>query len=100
MAAIQWVNIREQVFTGEEARSASDFEEIVEIHALSPKDAYDMFKDENFDIGKRLYFAEKIPIDDAVSLLFKDEDDRIRKVVQSRLAGIREEDTGGILIAK
>ena len=99
MAAIQWTNVRGQEFTGEEARAASDFEEIVGIHALSPEQAYHMFKEDILDVGKRLFFAEKIPIDDATLMLFLDGDDRVRKVVEARLEEHRMEETGGILIA-
>ena len=99
MAAIQWTKVRGQEFTGEEARSASDFEEIVGIHALTPGQAYQMFKEDQLDVGKRLYFAEKIPIDDATLMLFLDGDDRVRKVVEARLEENRMEENGGILIA-
>lgn len=98
MASIDWTEIREQSFKGEEARAASDFEEIVEIYALEPDQAYEMFKDDILDVGKRLYFAEKVPIDSATLMLFMDGDDRVRKIVEARLKEYREEKNGGILI--
>jgi len=98
MASIEWINVRGQTFTGDEARAASDFEEIVGIHALDALQAYEMFKEDILDIGKRLYFAEKVPVDDATIMLFLDGDDRVRKVVEARLEEKRRESTGGIFI--
>lgn len=98
MASTDWINVRGQSFSGNEAREASDFEEIVEIHALGPEEAYEMFKGDVLDVGKRLYFAEKVSVDSATIMLFLDGDDRVRKVVESRLEEYRKEKNGGILI--
>lgn len=99
MASIEWNNIRGQEFSGDEAREASDFEEIVSIYGLEPEDAYNMFKEDILGIGKRLYFAEKVSVDSATLMLFLDGDDRIRKVVEARLEEYRMEESGGIIIA-
>jgi len=98
MAAIDWQDVRGQFFEGTEARDASDFEEIIAIHALDAESAYQMFKDDTLGVGKRLYFAEKMSIDSATLLLFLDGDDRVRKVVQARLEEHRKEANGGIIL--
>lgn len=100
MASIDWTNVHGQEFSGAEAREASDFEEIVGIYGLGPENAYQMFKDDLLEVGKRLYFAEKVSVDSATLMLFLDGDDRIRKVVEARLEEHRMEESGGIIIAK
>jgi hypothetical protein len=72
MAAISWLNVRGREFTQEEARSASDFGEIIALHGLGFEEAYNLFKDTALSVGQRLLFAEKIPIGMATIILLGD----------------------------
>jgi hypothetical protein len=101
MAAISWREVRGYEFTQEEAQAASDFKEIVALHGLDPEAAYNLFKERGgLGVGQRLMFAEIIPIDRATILLLCDPDERIRGVVEKRIAEHREKENGGIIIAR
>ena len=93
-----WTSVRGVEFTGEEARDASDFSEVVGLYSLSPDDAYGMFKSDRLSVGKRLYFAEKLSLDKATAILLLDEDARMGKVVNERLKEERKVENGGIII--
>lgn len=97
MTSEKWKNIRGQEFTGEEAREASDFSEVLYNAGLEPEDAYNMFSMDNISVGKRLYFAESIPIDQATLMLILDSDERIRGVIDNRLKEERDNKNGGII---
>ena len=85
MAAIHWTNLRGLQFTASEAGEASDFGEVLRNMCLKTKDAYEMFGGSDLSIGKRLFFAEMLDLDDAMSLLITDLDDRICAVVKKRM---------------
>ena len=85
-------------FDADTAREASDFEEVIFNYSLTPEQAYDMFGEDQMSVGKRLYFAEKMPLDRATILLLLDPDDRIRQVVEARLKESREKENGGLVI--
>ena len=85
VVTIDWQNVRGNKFAGDEARQASDFAEVLWNMGLKPDEAYEMFKDDNLPVGKRLYFAEKISFDKATLMLLLDTDERIRGVIDARL---------------
>jgi len=99
MATFNWGKIREQEFTLDEAREASDFEEVMMNFELEPDESFDLLDEESLSVGKRLYLAEKVSVDKMPAMLFKDEDPRIRAVLHARLEEERLEKTGGIIIA-
>lgn len=99
MATFNWGKIREQEFTLDEAREASDFEEVMANFELEPDESFDLLNDEQLSVGKRLYLAEKISIDKMPAMLFQDEDTRIREVLKARMEEDRLKETGGIIIA-
>ena len=87
-----------QTFSPGEAREASDFGEVLRNWKMEPDDAYNIFKGE-LSVAKRLFLAWKMSSDVAVQLLFEEEDERIRKVIQARFADERE-DTDIVIIAR
>ena len=97
MAAIDWNDVNGQVFSDEEAREASDFEEILANFGMEPDEAFRLFRNEKLTIAKRLVFATKGSSDDVSWLLLADEDDRIRKVASERLRKELEHANGGII---
>jgi hypothetical protein len=99
MATFDWGKIREQDFTLDEARMASDTEEVIGHFHLEPDEAFDMLHEEGLCVGKRLFLAEKVSIDRMPAMLFEDEDPRIREVLKARMEEERLEETGGIIIA-
>ncbi len=100
MAAIDWQNVHGCEFTGDEAREASDFVEVLRNFGLDAEGGWGLFEDhKNLSVGKRLVFAENIPIDKATALLFSDSDERIRGVISKRLEESRIEKDGGIILA-
>jgi hypothetical protein len=96
--AIEWRKIRGIEFSGDEARDASDFSEVVGNFGLTPDESYEMFKDDRLTVGKRLYLAEKLSLDKATAILLLDEDARIGKVVNERLKEAKRKEDGGIII--
>jgi len=100
MAAIDWTDIKGQKFSGDEARDASDFGEIVWNHGLSADDAFKMFLNEGISVGKRLYLAVKASEDNISVLLMMEKDARILTVIKERFKENRLEDSGGIIIAR
>ncbi len=99
MTSEEWKTLRGKEFTGDEAREASDFSEVLENAGLEPESAYEMFNMDNLSVGKRLYFAETISIDQATLMLILDPDERIRGVIDNRLKEIRGKENGGLIIA-
>jgi hypothetical protein len=100
MAAINWTKVRGYEFTGDEAREASDFGEVLDNLGLDPIEAYEMFKEDgDLTVAKRLVFAEKIPFEQATVLLLLDPDERVRGVVDERLKEEREKENGGIIVS-
>ena len=100
MATFNWGKIREQEFTLDEARLASDFEEVMANFGLEPDEAFDLLDEENLLVGKRLWLAEKVSIERMPKMIFEDEDPRIRAVLKARMEAERLEETGGIIIAR
>lgn len=97
MAAIGWTEIRGQKFTPEEAREASDFQEILENFGLEPQLIFDLFMKERLTVAKRLVMVETVPLDGAAMMLLAEEDARIREVIQARLREERLRANGGII---
>ena len=92
--------MRDCKFTGEEAREASDFVEVLRNFGQDAEGGWGLFrKHKNLSVGKRLVFAEQLPTNKAVALLFDDPDERIRAVINKRLEEERIEETGGIILA-
>lgn len=99
MTSDEWRVLRGQEFSGEDAREASDFAEVLDNAGLEPAQAYEMFKGDNLSVGKRLFFAETISIEQATLMLILDPDEKIRAVIDHRLREMRSTDNGGIIIA-
>ena len=97
MAAILWSEIRGQRFTDEEAREASDFQEILVNFDLGPERAFDLFQKEQLTVAKRLVLAEAAPLDGATMMLLAESDVRIREIIQNRLREERLRANGGII---
>lgn len=90
MAAISWLEVGDQFFSSDEARSASDFYEVLLNFELSSEVLYGMFKDEALTLPKRLVLTQMLSIDDVAKILLKEEDKRIIVVIQHRLREARE----------
>jgi hypothetical protein len=97
MSAIDWLEVHGQKFTGDEAREASDFKEILFNYELEPQMIFDLFKDQNISAPKRLVLTIIVPTDAICSMLLEEQDSRIREVIQSRLREERLNASGGIL---
>ena len=95
----EWRVLRGQDFTPADAREASDFGEVLFNAGLEPQEAYEMFKNDNLSVGKRLFFAEMISTEQATLMLILDPDGKIRGVIDHRLREERKEENGGIIIA-
>jgi hypothetical protein len=100
MTSDEWRVLRGQEFSGEDAREASDFAEVLDNAGLEPEQAYEMFKMDSLSVGKRLYFAETISIEQATLMLLLDPEEKIRAVIDHRLKEIRGKENGGIIIAR
>jgi len=101
MAAIDWQKVHGCEFSGDEAREASDFVEVLRNFGLNAEGGWSLFEDhKNLSVGKRLVFAEKIPIEKATALLLSDPDERIRAVIKKRVEENNIEQSGGIIIAR
>jgi hypothetical protein len=96
--ALDWTSVRGVKFSGDEARDASDFSEIVKNFGLVPDAAYEMFRSDRLSAGKRLYFAEMLPLDKAMAILLLDEDARMGRVVNERLKAERISQNDGIIV--
>lgn len=97
MAALEWTEVEGFKFTGDEARQASDFGEILFNYALEPDDAFEMFRYENLKLGERLYLANKASDDKMAIMLFTESDDRLLGLMKKRLEKGRLENAGGIV---
>ena len=97
MAAIGWIEVRGQKFSEDEAREASDFDEVLSHFQLEPALMFQLFHQEGISIPKRLVLAEKAIIDDVALMVLGETDVRIRAVIQARLGEARLNGTGGII---
>jgi hypothetical protein len=88
-----WLEVRGQEFTADEARQASDFADTVSNYHVQPEELKD-FLLENVKLGHRLFMAEMMPIDDMGILLLSEEDERLIKIAKDRCNG----DSGGLYI--
>ena len=86
MVAIQWEKIKEQEFTGDEAREASDFYEVLYNFQLEPQLLYDLFHEEKLTVSQRLVLIMQIPLACAKEMLVKESDTRICKIIETRLS--------------
>ena len=100
MATFDWGQVREQQFTLDEARQASDCGEVLLNFGLEPDRAFDLLGEERLAVGQRLFLAEKVSMDKMPVMLFTDEDPRIIAILKARMDTERLEKTGGIIIAK
>lgn len=99
MAAIDWQKIHGCEFTGDEAREASDFIEVLRNFGRDAEGGWELFEDhKNLSVGKRLVFAAQMSIESATKLLFLDPDERIRALINKRLEENRIEENEGIII--
>ena len=100
MATIEWQELRGCIFTKDEAGEASDFVEVLRNCGMDGDGGWDLFENyNNLSVAKRLVFAEKMPIEKATILLFRDSDERIRCIIKKRIEEDRLEEGGGIIIA-
>lgn len=97
MAAFDWMEVEGFKFTGDEARQASDFGEILSNYDLEPDGAFEMFKCENLKLGERLFLANRASDDKMAIMLFKESDDRLVGIIKKRFEKGRVEDAGGII---
>jgi hypothetical protein len=85
MAAINWIDLRGQKFTPEEAREASDFHEIVINFDFDSRMIFDLFAGESLSAAKRLVVAEMVPLECASIMSLTEPDSRIKAVIQDRM---------------
>lgn len=97
MAAFDWLNVEGFQFSPEEAREASDFEEIVRNFDLEPETCFGMFRCEDLTAGRRLLFAAKASVDDIAFMILREPDDRLCGLMKRRLENARAEQRGGIV---
>lgn len=97
MAALDWLEKQGQKFTDDEAREASDFQEVLFNYGLEPQMIFDLFQDQNISAPKRLVLAIISPSDAICMMLLNEPDLRIREVIQSRLREERLNASGGII---
>jgi len=100
MAAIGWLEVRGQKFTEEEAREASDFQEILANFNLESDKIFDLFQGESLSVAKRLVLAEIASLDGLAIMLLSETDARIREVIQARIRKENLNATGGIHIGR
>ena len=97
MAALSWLSVEGFQFTPEEAREASDFEEIIRNFDLDPEECFGMFRCEDLPVGRRLVFAAKASADDVAFMILREPDDRLCGLMKRRLENARAEQNGGIV---
>ena len=97
MAAIEWLDVDGFKFSPEEAREASDFEEIIKNFALDPETCFNMFRCEDLTAGRRLLFAAKDSVDDVAFMILREPDDRLCGLMKRRLENARTEQNGGMI---
>ena len=97
MSANSWISVANRQFTGDEAREASDFSEVIANFHLSPDEAYEMFKSDVLSVGRRLYFARTASIDKVTTMLLLDSDERIGAVINERLKQDRKANEPAII---
>ncbi len=88
-----WLKVRGQEFTTDEARQALDFYDTVSNYSIDPTDLKG-FLIENVKLGHRLFMAEFMPIDDLGVLLLSEEDRRLIQIAKDRC----NKDDGGLYI--
>lgn len=93
MSTINWIEVRGQKFTMEEANEASNFHETLINFDIEPDKIVPLFLKETLTTAKRLVLAETVPLNDATSMVYlmKETDHRIIAVINSRIQ--EEEDT-------
>ena len=85
MAALDWLEVRGQMFEESEAREASDFQEILSNFNLEGQRLFAVFSGDPLTVAKRLVLAELVHLDGVKKMLADEKDDRIIKVIQKRL---------------
>ena len=97
---VDWLEVRGQEFTPDEARQAADFADTVANYHIQPEELKDFVEEREMKVGHRLFLAEFLPIDDMGVLLLAEDDDRIIKVAKNRCGESNDEDNthGGIYI--
>ena len=94
---MEWLSVDGFQFTPEEAREASDFEEILGNFDLDPAACFGMFRCEDLTAGRRLVFAAKGSVDDVAFMILREPDDRLCGLMKRRLESARVEQDGGIV---
>jgi hypothetical protein len=97
---IDWLDVRGQEFTPDEARQAADFADTVSNYHILPEELKDFIQEREMKVGHRLFLSEYMPIEDMGVLLLAEEDDRIIKIAKDRCGENNEEEStqGGIYI--
>jgi len=85
MSLREWSEIKGQKFSANEAREASDFKELLNQFRLDPLVVFDMFYQETLSLAKRLVILEMSPIDKLECLLKEETDNRLKKIIVSRM---------------
>ena len=98
MASVDWLKVEGFEFSPEEAREASDFEEILRNFDRDPAECFGMFRCENLSAGRRLLFAAKASDDDIAFMLLREVDDRLCGLIKRRLENARVRENGGIVV--
>jgi len=88
-----WLKVRGQEFTRDEARQALDFSDTMSNFYVQPEDLK-AFHAEGLKLGHRLFMAEMMPIDDIGVALFGEEDKRIISIATER----RDGSLGGLYV--
>ena len=97
MAAIDWRIVRGQEFSTAEAAEASDFGEVLGSFGFDADRSRDVLKAEPLSVGKRLFLAEKLSVDEASAMLFEEQDPRLLLILKDRFREEREKSTGGLI---
>jgi len=103
MATFDWGKVHGVEFSIEEAREASDFEEVLFNFGFDADRAFNdlgLSEFHNLPVGKRLFLAEKVSVDNMTVMILVDPDPRIRKVIENRLEEYRLEESGGVVTAR
>ena len=88
-----WLKVRDQEFTTDEARQALDMFDTVSNYSIDLSELKDYLK-ENVKLGHRLCIAEMMPLDDLGVLLLSEDDERLIRIAKDRCSG----DEGGLYI--
>jgi len=92
-----WLEVRGQKFTSEEAIQAADFQDILDDYGMEPDDYVDFVGETQVKTGHQIVLAEKVPLDDLGAVLLGCDDERILEIAKQRV-NKQNESEGGIII--